>query len=373
MRLMFVITRGDSVGGAQLHVRDLTHRLAADGHDIHVVVGSTGLLTDDLVAAGIQTSCCPGLLREIHPVHDVRAVLQLKHSIAAFNPDLVTTHSSKAGMVGRIAARLAGVPCIFTVHGWAFIDTVPQPIRGIYRLMERGIAPLARQIICVSNHVREMGVEAGIDRNRMVVIHNGLPDVPATHRATPGAGSPRAVMVARFAAPKDHMTVIRAMPHVNGLELDFVGDGPDEEDAKKLADELGVASRIRFLGLRTDVSEVLAGSQIFILSTSSEAFPISTLEAMRAGLPVVVSNAGGAGEAVIDGKTGFTVDRANPIMLADRLNRLAADSELRASMGAGGRKFYEADFTFERMLARTLATYESVLVTTGRPAAVMET
>ena len=76
---------------------------------------------------------------------------------------------------------------------------------------------------------------------------------------------------------------------------------------------------------------------------------------------------------MIDGKTGFTVDRANPIMLADRLNRLAADSELRASMGAGGRKFYEADFTFERMLARTLATYESVLVTTGRPAAVMET
>jgi aryl-alcohol dehydrogenase-like predicted oxidoreductase len=244
MRLMFIITRGDSVGGAQLHVRDLTKRLAADGHDLHVVVGSSGLLTDELEAAGIPTSTCPGLLREVHPAHDLRAVAQLRRMIREFQPDLVTTHSSKAGMIGRIAARLTRTPVIFTVHGWSFIETVPRPVRDIYRWMEWGTARIANRLIVVSEQVVGMGEAAGIPRSKMQLVHNGLPDLPATFRADPGAGSPRAVMVARFAAPKDHLTVVRAMQHVSGLELDFVGDGPDEETAQALAAELGVTDKI---------------------------------------------------------------------------------------------------------------------------------
>jgi glycosyltransferase involved in cell wall biosynthesis len=373
MRLMFVITRGDDLGGAQTHVRDITRRLAADGHQVHVVVGATGSLTEELQSAGIWTSSCPGLLRQVHPVHDLRAVWQLARMIGEFAPDLVTTHSSKAGMVGRLAAKLAGTPCIFTVHGWAYIDTVPQPIRGAYRWMERGCAHLASQVICVSHKVRQMGVDAGIDPRKFVVVPNGLFDVPDGLRATPGLESPRAVMVARFAAPKDHATVLRSLIHVPGLKLDFVGDGPDEEPARRLAGELGVADRVAFLGRRTDVPEILSRSQIFILSSLSEAFPISTLEAMRAGLPVVVSSVGGAGEAVRDGESGYLVERANPKGLAERLGRLAADPALRTNMGAAGRKLFEAEFTFERMYERTLAVYESVLATAALPSPVLET
>lgn len=372
MRLMFVITRGDDLGGAQAHVRDLTRRLAADGHQVHVVVGATGALTDELEASGIATSSCPGLLRQVHPVHDPRAVRQLARMIRAFAPDLVTTHSSKAGTIGRIAARVAGVPCVFTVHGWAFIDTVPRPVRDAYRWLERGCAPLARKIICVSDQVRQMGIEAGIDARRFVVVHNGLFDLPAGFRADPGAAEPRAIMVARFAAPKDHATVIRALPQVPGLRLDFVGDGPDEAAARRLAAELGVADRVTFLGRRTDVPELLARSQIFILSSHSEAFPISTLEAMRAGLPVLVANVGGAGEAVRHGETGYLFERADHAALAGRLRALAADPALRAAMGAAGRRLFEEEFTFERMYERTVGVYEAVLATASRPAPVLE-
>lgn len=372
MRLMFVITRGDEIGGAQMHVRDLVRRLAADGHDVHVVVGASGALTDELEAVGIPTSSCSGLLRQIHPVHDARAVRQLARMIRAFAPDLVTCHSSKAGIIGRLAARAAGVPCIFTVHGWAFIVTVRQPVRGTYKVLERGCARLARRVVCVSHQVHQMGIDAGVDAAKLVVVHNGMPDVATHLRANPGSDNPRAVMVARFASPKDHASVIRAMARVPGLKLDFVGDGPDEDAAKALAGEIGVTDRIAFLGRRTDVAEILARSHIFILSSLSEGFPISTLEAMRAGLPVVVSNVGGAGEAVRDGETGFLFARANLDELADRMNRLAADAGLRASMGAAGRQFYEAEFTFERMYQRTLAIYESALEIAGQPSPALE-
>jgi glycosyltransferase involved in cell wall biosynthesis len=372
MRLMFVITRGDEFGGAQMHVRDLVRRLAADGHNVHVVVGASGVLTAQLEAAGIPTSSCPGLLREIHPVHDIRAVRQLARMIRGFAPDLVTCHSSKAGIIGRLAARVAGVPCVFTVHGWAFIDTVRQPVRGAYKVLERGCAHLARRVVCVSNQVQQMGIDAGVDRSKLVVVHNGLPDVATPLRATPDSANPRAVMVARFASPKDHASVIRAMAYVPDLNLDFVGDGPEEDAAKELARDVGVTERIAFLGRRSDVDEILARSHIFVLSSLSEGFPISTLEAMRAGLPVVVSNVGGAGEAVSDRKTGFLFERANTEELADSLNRLAADAGLRASMGAAGRQLYEAEFTFERMYERTLSIYESALEIASQPSPVIE-
>jgi len=361
MRLMFVITRGDSFGGAQLHVRDLTRQLVADGHDVHVVVGATGTLTDELRASGIATSSCDGLLREVNPIHDLRAVRQLRQQIVEFAPDLVTTHSSKAGMIGRMAARWAGVPCIFTVHGWSFIDTVPQPLRTIYMGLEWCAAPLARQIICVSNQLVEMGSTAGINPKRFVVVHNGIPDSPANLRSNPGSTNPRAIMVARFAAPKDHATVVRAMASVQGLQLDFVGDGPDEAGVKALAQELGVSDRINFLGQRSDVAELLARSHIFILSSKSEGFPISTLEGMRAGLPVIVSNVGGASESVQAGTTGLLFERGDHSALVDHLTRLAGDSGLREEMGLAGRRFYESEFTFDIMYSRTLRVYESVL------------
>lgn len=361
MRLMFVITRGDSAGGAQMHVLDMARRLVADGHDVHVVVGATGTLTDELATIGVSYASCPGLLREVDPLQDFRAVRQLKSMIQAYGPDLVTTHSSKAGIVGRLAARWAGVPCLFTVHGWAFIDTVRQPVRSIYRWMERGSAHLAERIICVSDQVHGMGVAAGIDPAKMVVVHNGMPEVAPTLRADPAGKEPRAIMVARFAAPKDHATLIRAMALVPDLRLDFVGDGPDEEAARALARELGLTNRITFLGRRNDVAELLARAHIFVLSSLSEGFPCSTLEAMRAGLPVIVSDAGGAGEAVVEGETGFVVPRADVQALAGRLAALAADADLRARMGAEGRRLYEAEFSFERMYRKTLAVYEGIL------------
>jgi glycosyltransferase involved in cell wall biosynthesis len=362
MRLMFVITRGDILGGAQSYVRDLARRFHEDGDDVLVVCGAKGEMTDALAASGIEVAQAPGLLREIHPVHDVRSTASMARLIRSYRPDVVTSHSSKAGIVARLAAQIAGVPCLFTVHGWAFNPSEPVAKRTMYQVLERVMAPLATQIICVSQESLQRGTANGIGKKRMVAIHNGIPDVLPSMRATPGSGdigSVKVISVARFAPPKDHETLLRAVQRIPGVRLDLIGDGPAEAGARQLTAALGIGDRVRFLGNRRDVAALLADSQVFALCSRSEGFPISTLEAMRAGLPVLVSNVGGAPEAVVDGETGFVVADNSVTGWSDGLARLVGDSAMRSRLGEAGRARYEALFTFDQMYAQVASAYRS--------------
>jgi glycosyltransferase involved in cell wall biosynthesis len=368
MKLLMVITRGDEAGGAQIHLRELCRGLVHAGNDVYVVAGSGGMLTDELDAMDVPYRICPPLLREIHPLRDIRAVAELRQIIREVRPDLVCAHSTKAGIVGRLAAKLSGVPAVFTAHGWTFIDAVPQPQRTIYRLLERAAAPLASRVICVSEHDRAIGIAAGIPARRLVTIHNGMPDIAVEPPARPNPGAPvRIVMVARFATPKDHRTVIEAMSGVPGAVLDLVGDGPDLPSVRSLVSDLGMDDRVTFLGNRNDVPTILKGSDIFVLSSDREGFPLSTLEAMRAGLPVVVSDVGGAPEAVVPGTTGFLVAARDVAGFRDALNALVREPERRETMGRAGRAKYLSDFTFATMLAKTRAVYDAVLAEHRRP------
>ena len=360
---MFVITRGDSIGGAQVHVRDLALRLAANGHQVHLVTGVAGPLTDQLTSAGIDWTICPGMLREIDPLRDGQAVRALVGILRRVRPDLVATHSSKAGILGRVAARVARVPATFTAHGWAFTGGVPEPRRSAYRLIERACAPLAARIICVSDHDGALAARAGIGRGRIRVVHNGVPDIDPALAATPGdaAATPRAVMVARFDRQKDHATLLAALARVPGLALDLIGDGPGRGETERRVAELGLGDRVAFLGHRSDIAERLARAHLFVLSSRWEGFPNSTLEAMRAGLPVIVSRCGGAPEAVTEGVTGYVVAPGDVAALADRLTHLAVDPAARAALGAAGRRRFVDEFTFDTMYRATVAVYAEAI------------
>lgn len=362
MKILLAITRGDTAGGAQTHARDLAEGLSRSGHLVLAVTGAGGPLTEALAAVGIDSIVCPEMLREIHPVRDVKAVRRLRQIIRAFDPDLICAHSSKAGMIARIAAKTTGVPCVFTAHGWSYAEGVPQPKRAVYRTIERVFAPLASKIICVSEQDRNLAIRSGIAAHRLVAIHNGMPDVPARLIANPGVAGPvRIVMVARFAPPKDQRALIDAIRDFDGIRLELVGDGPDLEAARQFAAEAGVSHRVDFLGQRHDVAEILAGAHIFALFTTWEGFPISTLEAMRAGLPVVASDVGGMAEAVIDGESGFLVPRGDVAAFRSSLQKLIDDPSRRAIMGNAARRRFEAEFTFDRMFARTLDVYHGIL------------
>jgi glycosyltransferase involved in cell wall biosynthesis len=276
----------------------------------------------------------------------------------------LATHSSKAGILGRLAGRSLKIPAVFTAHGWAFTPGVPPLKAAFYRRIERVVGPLARKIICVSEFDRRLALDARIiAADRVVTVHNGMPDIAPTLRADPGRSPARMVMVARYGPQKDHPTLLRALAGLQELEweLDLIGDGPLMGETESMAASLGLSGRVHFLGQRMDVAEIVARSQVSLLVTNWEGFPLSILEAMRAGLPVIASAVGGIEESVRDGETGYLVPRGDVEVLRDRIRRLLTDPSLRLRQGATGRTYFERHFTLDHFVAQTLDVYRHVL------------
>jgi glycosyltransferase involved in cell wall biosynthesis len=201
-----------------------------------------------------------------------------------------------------------------------------------------------------------------------------MPDIPSSLRADPGRTPVRLVMVARFEGQKDHPTLLRALAGLHDLpwELDLIGDGPLMGPMESLATTLGLGRRVRFLGQRRDVDQILAKAQASLLVTNWEGFPLSILEAMRAGLPVVASSVGGIGESVRDEETGYLVPRGDVDALQERIRRLLTSPTLRARLGSSGRTRYEQHFTLDHFVTKTLAVYRDVLAGRGAAAQISQ-
>jgi glycosyltransferase involved in cell wall biosynthesis len=234
----------------------------------------------------------------------------------------------------------------------------------VSRGLERLIGPLASKIITVSEFDRRFGVDAHlVAEDRVVTVHNGMPDIGRTFRADPKRAPARLVMVARFEPQKDHATLLRALGalQAHSWELDLIGDGPLRSEMESLAASLGISGRVRFLGQRTDVDQILARAQVSVLVSNWEGFPLSILEAMRAGLPIVATSVGGVDEAVRDEDTGYVVPRGDVDRLRERIEELLISPALRAQLGGNGRARYEQHFTLDHLVAKTLAVYQDVL------------
>lgn len=369
-RIAFVITRSDAIGGAQIHVRDLAGALCERGHEVRVWVGGRGPFVEALRERGVQVEPLRHLVAPIEPRTDLRGLRELRRRLAAFSPDLLTLHSSKAGVLGRLAAVGLGIPVVYTAHGWPFVEGVPCRAAAVYRQVERRLAPLATRIIAVSDHDRRLAERARVGRpGRVLRVHNGVRDVGPTLRARPERGPARLLVVARLDVPKDPFTLLRALDGLRdrAWTLEWVGDGPRREPAERLARSLGLQERCRFVGARDDVAERLAEASALVLPTGREGLPLCVLEAMRAGLPVVASAVGGIPEAVADGRTGRLVPPGEPAALSRALAEVLDDPAARRRMGEAGRARYEAAFSFERQLEATLDVYREALV--GRASA----
>jgi glycosyltransferase involved in cell wall biosynthesis len=363
MRIAYVVTRADSVGGATIHAIEMARAMLSRGHDAVVFVGGAGPVIERLAAAGIPCRSLRFLRRAVHPVYDVRAWFELMEALDEFQPDLVSTHTAKAGWIGRAACARLGLAAIYTPHGLPVGDRMAPQVAPFYRVAERVAARWGRAIVCVCERERRLALAHRIaPPEQLHVIPNGVRDVAEALRASPALSPARIVSVARFEAPKDHATLLAALAQLGNLdwELDLVGDGPTEAASRALAERLGIAARVRFLGYQPDVAAILARARIFALSSRSEAFPRSVLEAMRAALPVVASDVGGVSEAVERGITGALVPRCDAPALAEALRRLILNPAARQRQGAAGRARYESHFGLESMIEKTAALYETI-------------
>lgn len=361
--VLLLITKAER-GGAQTHVLELLR--LRDRARLTVASGEDGFLLEQARALGLETVVVPQLVAPLDPRRDLAALWALVRLLRQLRPDLVHLHSSKAGLLGRVAARLAGVPAIFTAHGWAFTEGAGRARRLLAIWSERLAAPLSAAIIAVSDYDRDLGARLRVAPQART-IHNALPPAPRITMAAPrppGAvpeSAVRFVMVARFAPPKDQALLLRAAAPLRGAEVWLVGDGPELEATRALAAELELGDRARFLGSRDDVPELLAQTDVFCLCSHYEGFPISVLEGMRAGLPVIASDVGGVGEAVVPGRTGLLVAHNDVVSWRLALARLLDDPAARAAMGRAGGERFDAHFTLPHLLERTWAVYREVL------------
>lgn len=366
MKLAYVITRADAVGGASIHVRDLARAMRERGYEATVLVGGRGPVTEQLEEAGVAYRPLRHLVRAIRPVSDLRALAELRAALRDLNPDLVSTHTAKAGWLGRAACASLGLPAIYTPHGWSIGGRISAPAGALFTLAERAAARWCQAIICVSEAEKRLALGKRVAPDeKLWVVHNGVHDIEPSLRAEPGRTPVRLCSVARLEPPKDHATLLRALAALPSpaWELDLVGDGPQEAGLRALASELGIAGRVRFLGYQRDPAPTLAAAQVFVLSSRSEGFPRSILEALRAGLPVIASDVGGVREAL---ENGLLVGPGDQPALSAAIASLLDHPQRRRQLGQAARQTYENRFRIERMIEKTASVYARVLSRTSR-------
>ncbi|MFO7563240.1 MAG: glycosyltransferase [Enhygromyxa sp.] len=362
-RIAFVVTRSDAVGGVQIYLLELARVLQEAGHFVRVFVGGEGPYVAQLQDAKIPVTPIPAMIRAIDPRAEIRATAQLLAALRRFEPELISAHSSKAGILSRALGLGLRVPVVFTAHGWPFPPGPLSAGQRLLRLIEAGTAPLVRRLITVSEYDRRIALEHRLfAAEQIAVVHNALPDVAASLRAEPERTPPRIIMVARLELPKDPFTAVAALARLRELDwrCELIGDGPLRPELEAALRREGLHERVELLGARDDVPTRLAGAQLFLLSTRREGFPLSVLEAMRAGLPVVASDVGGIGEALTP-ECGALVEPGSAPALADALAPLLDDPQLRRRSGAAARARFLAEFGYELHVRRTWAVYAEAL------------
>jgi glycosyltransferase involved in cell wall biosynthesis len=373
-----------NMGGPALHVAYLTAGLRERGYDTTLVAGSLARGEDsmDFVAEqlGVRVEHVAELRRDISAVHDLRAVVSLARLIRRERPTILHTHTAKAGAVGRLAALLAGGArppiVVHTFHGHVLRGYFG-PVRTFgFRQLERWLARMTTALVAVSPEVRDDLVKLGVaPRDKFTVVRLGI-QLEERVANQDGRDETRRVLgigpdcftvgwIGRMTAVKRTSDVLLAFKRLRERGVDarlcMVGDGPDREPLERRAHELGIMRDTLFLGYQEDVAPFYAAFDAMILPSGNEGTPVSAIEALAAGRPVVATRVGGVPDVVRDGEDGFLVDTGDVDTLADRLAQLAEDSNLRAAMGEAGRSRVLARYSVERLIDDVDRLYRSLL------------
>jgi glycosyltransferase involved in cell wall biosynthesis len=382
IRVLRVIARMN-IGGPAHHVSLLSGRLDRDRFETLLVHGALGTGEGSFEPLAEREGCAvqtvPGLRPQLRPDADLRALLGLVRVMRAFRPDIVHTHTAKAGFLGRLAAVMATDPrpvIVHTYHGHVLEGYFGAARTALYRALERRLAQVSQCLVGVSRATVDDLVRLGVaPRERFRVVPVGLdlerflrPDPEAAtrmrERCGAGAGDLLVASVGRLVPIKRVDLVLRAtaMARQEGapVRLVVVGDGPSRSCLEAMATSLGIADVARFLGYVPDTSPVAAAADVAILASDNEGTPVSLIEAAAAGRPAVATAVGGVSDVVAP-RSGILVARGDHAALAQGLIRLARDPEARAQMGMRAREHVRESFSVDRLLADIEALYDELL------------
>jgi len=374
-----------NMGGPALHVAYLTAGLRERGYDTTLVAGtlargedSMAFVADEL---GVDVEKVEALQREISPLRDAFAIVRLARIIRRVRPQILHTHTAKAGAVGRIAALLAGDArppiVVHTFHGHVLRGYFGPVRTRMFAALERWLAYRTTCLVAVSPQVRDDLVRLGVaPEEKFTVIRPGIEPADRVHTETDGRAETRRVLaippeaftvgwIGRMTGIKRTDDILLAFKRLRERGVDarlcMVGDGPDRDAIEQRAHDLGVVRDTLFLGYQEDVAPFYSAFDAFVLPSANEGTPVTAIEALAAGRPVVATRVGGVPDVVRDGEDGFLVEAGDVEGLAERLAALAADPGLRQQMGEAGRTRVFPRYAVARLVDDVDQLYRSLL------------
>ena len=361
------------LSGVQKSMLDIISRLEPDQYDITVLCQAEGELTRALRQKKIGFITLPELKREINPYYDSLAFLKLYKLLKRGKYDLVHTHSSKPGIIGRLAAKAAGIKCIVhTVQGFAFHQHSSKVQVFLVGLLEKLAGMASHKVIFVNSKDRDVASKMKLVPNhKMVIIHNGvdLNQFNSGNGVKNGNGirtnGAMVGMVARLweqKAPQDYIAAIpKVVDKIPDAKFLVIGDGPLEQELKEMSDKLGIKENVQFLGWRQDINDLLKVIDVVVLPSLWEGLPVSILEAMALSKPVVATNIKGNNELVVHGQTGYLVKPGNPEEISAYVLKLLNDQPLAQKMGRLGHSRVKEKFALKKIVEQTSSLYENLL------------
>lgn len=381
-RVLRIIARMN-VGGPAIHASLLAEGLDTDRYDACLLTGETDPSEGDYPGLTGQRPPnmvqIPMLGREISPGNDFVAYRNIARAIRRFRPHIVHTHTAKAGMLGRLAALMNGVPIIVhTFHGHVLRGYFSRPKETAFRQIERALARATTRLLAVSGHVRDELLEMGVGRpERFDVLRLGF-DLSRFTESGQRRGELRRELglspttatvgiVARLVPIKAHevfldmaVEVARTRPDIAFI---IVGDGERRRELQAGAEQRGIGAKVHFLGWRADMDRIYADLDVVALTSRNEGSPVALIEAMASGRPVVSTRVGGVGELV--GDAGLLADMDDARALANGVGQVLDDPAMAARLGARGRQRVVPAFCRERLVNDVDTLYQRLLVERG--------
>jgi glycosyltransferase involved in cell wall biosynthesis len=357
-----------ALGGAQKNaIYTITH-LDSKKYKKHFISAPCGQLYEKVRNSQDVSFCFLDCLkRQISPINDIFAFFALVKYIKKNKISIVHTHSSKAGILGRWAARFSKVPVIIhTIHGWSFNDYLPWPVKKFYIFLERCTANITDHLIAVSENDIKKGLDNKIgDIKKYKLIHYGIivSDFEKAAKHQPDKNEPTVAMIACFKPQKNPLDFIKAAkiiieqdPRVKFL---CIGDGQLRPKIQNAIKDLGIGANVELLGWRHDIAKLLVNIDIVVLSSLWEGLPIALLEAMAAARPIVAYDTDGVKEAVEDNITGYIVKKEDFKALANYIKSLLDDKALAREMGqAAYKKISASQFDASNMIKKIEKLYD---------------
>jgi glycosyltransferase involved in cell wall biosynthesis len=358
--IIILITKAD-IGGAQVHVLEILMRLKSHYRFV-LASGEHDFLVERAQDLGIEVIVLKHLNRAISLSEDQAAYSECVSMLRTFRPELLHSHSSKAGVIGRLAAWRTGTPSLFTAHGWAFTEGAPSIQRAYGLIVESVLCRLRGRVVTISSYDFELAkrYRVGLARNRYLV-KNGISG-PQLFTQLKSSEILQILTIGRLSPVKNHAMMLDALSMLTiPFHARIIGEGDCRADLEEKIRTLGLERNVEMLGEVNRTAEYLAETDIFLLSSNYEGLPLSVLEAMSHGVPVVATDVGGVREAVLNKQTGLLSERRNVARFSANIEVLANKPDLRKQYGEMALSHYEKNFTADRMVNELQGIYRDMI------------